>query len=174
MGAATVAIAILLSQGGARPALPAVAIGRVDTKEPVVALTFDACATQDQPNAFDRRVFDVIKRERIPVTVFMSGRWIESHPDIARELAADQSIELGNHSYSHPTLTAVPPDRLLDEIGRTEDLIAQLGRHSVAFRPPAGVSTARSRARASAAIAATGRRGRRRARSVRGVGGRRS
>src|SRR5688572_7261269 len=144
MSAATVAIAILLSQSGARPALPHVAIGRVDTKEPVVALTFDACATQDQPNAFDRQVFDVIKREQIPVTVFVSGRWIESHPEIARELAADRSVEFGNHSYSHPTLTTVNADRLLDEIGRTEDLISQLGRHSVAFRPPAGVWSART------------------------------
>ena len=144
MGSATIAFAILLSQGGPRPALPAVAIGRVDTREPVVALTFDACATLDQPNAFDRQVFEVIKREQIPVTVFVSGRWIEFHPDQARELAADASIEFGNHSYSHPTLTTVNADRLIDEIGRTEDLISQLGRHSVAFRPPAGVYSART------------------------------
>jgi peptidoglycan/xylan/chitin deacetylase (PgdA/CDA1 family) len=144
MGTAAVTLAILLSQNGARPPVSPVAIGRVDTKEPVVALTFDACATQDQPNAFDRQLFDVIKREQIPVTVFMSGRWIEFHPDIARELAADLSIELGNHSYSHPTLTTVNADRLFDEIGRTEDLISQLGRHSVAFRPPAGVWSART------------------------------
>jgi peptidoglycan/xylan/chitin deacetylase (PgdA/CDA1 family) len=121
-----------------------VAVGRVETKEPVVALTFDACATQDQPNAFDRTVFDIIKREQIPVTIFVSGRWIEFHPDIARELAADLSIEIGNHSYSHPILTGVRADRLADEIARTEDLISQLGRHSVAFRPPAGVWSMRT------------------------------
>jgi peptidoglycan/xylan/chitin deacetylase (PgdA/CDA1 family) len=137
MGAASLALVSLVAAGGLDVAH--VAVGRVDTKEPVVALTFDACATQIQPNAFDRRVFDIIKREQIPVTVFVSGRWIEFHPDIARELAADVTIELGNHSYSHPLLTTVPADRLADEIGRTEDLISQLGRHSVAFRPPAGL-----------------------------------
>jgi peptidoglycan/xylan/chitin deacetylase (PgdA/CDA1 family) len=144
MGPASLALALLAAGGGPASELPHVAVGRVDTKEPVVALTFDACATQDQPNAFDRRVFDIIKKEQIPVTVFVSGRWIEFHPDIARELAADPFIELGNHSYSHPTLTTVPGDRLADEIGRTEDLISQLGRHSVAFRPPAGIYSART------------------------------
>jgi peptidoglycan/xylan/chitin deacetylase (PgdA/CDA1 family) len=144
MGSATITLAILLSQAAPRPAQPPVAIARVETKEPVVALTFDACATLDQPNAFDREVFDIIKREQIPATIFVSGRWIEFHPDQARELAADRTIEFGNHSYSHPTLTTVNATRLIDEIGRTEDLISQLGRHSVAFRPPAGVYSART------------------------------
>jgi peptidoglycan/xylan/chitin deacetylase (PgdA/CDA1 family) len=142
MLAAGVALACLTATGGIE--VPGVAIGRVDTKEPVVALTFDACATQIQPNAFDRQVFDIIKREQIPVTVFVSGRWIEFHGDIARELAANPRVELGNHSYSHPVLTGVRADRLTDEIARTEDLIAQLGRHSVGFRPPAGVWNART------------------------------
>jgi peptidoglycan/xylan/chitin deacetylase (PgdA/CDA1 family) len=141
MGGATLALACLAATEGL--AVPRVPVGHVDTHEPLVAFTFDACATLDQPNAFDRTVFDILKREQIPATVFVTGRWIEFHGDIARELAADPSIELGNHSYSHPILTLVPADRLADEVARTEDLIAQLGRHSVAFRPPAGVWDAR-------------------------------
>jgi peptidoglycan/xylan/chitin deacetylase (PgdA/CDA1 family) len=121
------------------PEIPRVAVGRVTTEEPVVAFTFDACATADQANSFDRAIFDILKREQVPTTVFLSGRWIEFHRDEARELAAEPWIEIGNHSYSHPKLTNVPVSRLLDEIERTEELIGQLGRHSVAFRPPAGV-----------------------------------
>jgi peptidoglycan/xylan/chitin deacetylase (PgdA/CDA1 family) len=119
--------------------IPHIAVGRVATEEPVVALTFDACATSEQANGFDRAVFDILKRQKIPSTVFLSGRWIEAHRDEARELAAAPWIEIGNHSYSHPRLTNVPPAKLFDELSRTEELIAQLGRHSVAFRPPAGV-----------------------------------
>src|SRR3954471_1240138 len=83
------------------------AVSSIDTHEPLVALTFDACATQAQANGFDRAVFDIIKHEEIPATVFMTGRWIEFHPAEARELAAEPSIELGNHSYSHPILTGI-------------------------------------------------------------------
>jgi peptidoglycan/xylan/chitin deacetylase (PgdA/CDA1 family) len=143
-GAALGLVAIFFADSVAADApriaeIPRVAVGRVTTDEPVVALTFDACATGDQANSFDRAVFDILKKEQIPTTVFLSGRWIEFHRDEARELAAEPWIEIGNHSYSHPRLTNVPVARLLDEIERTEELIGQLGRHSVAFRPPAGV-----------------------------------
>jgi peptidoglycan-N-acetylglucosamine deacetylase len=119
--------------------IPRVAVARVQTKEPVVALTFDACATEEQANGFDRPVFEILKREQIPVTIFVSGRWLEFHADEGRELAAEPWIELGNHSYSHPVMGTVQSPRVADEIARTEELISQLGRHSVAFRPPAGV-----------------------------------
>jgi peptidoglycan/xylan/chitin deacetylase (PgdA/CDA1 family) len=119
--------------------VPRIAVGRVATDEPVVTFTFDACATGEQANGFDRAIFEILKREQVPATVFLSGRWIETHRDEARELAAEPWIELGNHSYSHPRLVGLPEARVADEVGRTEELIAQLGRHSVAFRPPAGV-----------------------------------
>ena len=144
MGGAALALALLFADSKGLEStrmmeIPHIAVGRVATDEPVVALTFDACATGEQPNGFDRAVFDILKRQRVPATVFLSGRWIESHRDEARELAATPWIEIGNHSYSHPRLTNVPPAKLFDELSRTEELIGQLGRHSVAFRPPAGV-----------------------------------
>jgi peptidoglycan-N-acetylglucosamine deacetylase len=139
MPAAELALLALYATGD----IPRVAVARVQTKEPVVALTFDACATDSQPNGFDRPIFDILKREQIPVTIFVSGRWLEFHADEGRELAAEPWIELGNHSYSHPVMATVHPGHVADEIARTEELIAQLGRHSVAFRPPAGVWDAR-------------------------------
>jgi peptidoglycan/xylan/chitin deacetylase (PgdA/CDA1 family) len=141
MGALGLALVAVYAAGGID--VPRVAVARVDTKEPVVALTFDACATGDQANSFDRPVWDFLKREQIPVTIFVSGRWLEFHPDEGRELAAESWVELGNHSYSHPVMGGVDSSRVADEIARTEELISQLGRHSVAFRPPAGVWDAR-------------------------------
>lgn len=131
----------LLSLHAAEPGmnLARQAVSSVETQDPVVALTFDACATSAQANGFDRAVFDILKREEIPATVFLTGRWIEFHPAEARELAAEPRIELGNHSYSHPILTGISAERLSEEVARTESLIADLGRRSVALRPPAGV-----------------------------------
>ena len=118
--------------------LPAFAIARVRTHEPVVALTLDACATLKQDNGFDREVFNILKREQIPVTVFPTGRWIETHPAEAKELAAQAWIEFGNHSYSHARMTRIPRRKAVMQIELTETIIAELGRKSVAFRPPAG------------------------------------
>ncbi len=117
----------------------AIAVARVETTEAVVAFTFDACATSKQANGFDRAVFDILHAEKIPATVFVSGRWLEFHPAEARELAADPLLEIGNHGYSHPQLTKLSSSRVASQILRTEALIERLGKHSVAFRPPAGV-----------------------------------
>jgi peptidoglycan/xylan/chitin deacetylase (PgdA/CDA1 family) len=116
-----------------------IALARVATSEPVVALTFDACATNVQPNGFDRAVFDILRREQVPATVFVSGRWIEFHPEEARALAAEPLLDFGNHTYSHPMLTRLKPADLEREIARTDELIEGLGRKPVALRPPGGV-----------------------------------
>ena len=118
--------------------LPGFSIARVRTRDRVVALTFDACATMKQANGFDRAVFHILEREQIPVTIFPTGRWIETHPVEAKELAAQAWVELGNHSYSHVRMTRIPRRKAVAQIERTEDLIAELGRKSTAFRPPAG------------------------------------
>ena len=124
----------------AKPPAPATfAVRAVTTKEPVVALTFDACATLRQPNGFDRRVFEVLAAEQIPVTLYLSGRWVEKHPTAAKAIAAASFIELGNHSYSHPRLTLVRKERLRWQIRSTNRLLEKkLGRKPLTLRPPAG------------------------------------
>jgi peptidoglycan/xylan/chitin deacetylase (PgdA/CDA1 family) len=110
----------------------------IATREPAVAITFDACATRSQAYGFDRKVFELLKREQIPATIFVSGRWVEGHPDAMQELAADPLIEFGDHSYDHPHMANLPVARVIEEIDQTEAALARYGKHSVAFRPPFG------------------------------------
>jgi peptidoglycan-N-acetylglucosamine deacetylase len=114
------------------------AVQRVETQAPVVALTFDACPTNRSPQGFDRAIFDYLRKERIAATVFVSGQWVERHPSEARALADEPLIELGNHSYAHPPLSRISVERLRNEVGQTDRLIAGLGRRSVGVRPPFG------------------------------------
>jgi peptidoglycan/xylan/chitin deacetylase (PgdA/CDA1 family) len=104
----------------------------------VVALTFDACATRSHHYGFDRKVFDILKREGLPATIFVSGRWVEAHPDVMAELSADPLVEFGDHSYDHPHMSRLPVARIVEEIDQTEAALARYGKHSVAFRPPFG------------------------------------
>jgi peptidoglycan/xylan/chitin deacetylase (PgdA/CDA1 family) len=128
------------------PAVPAVpiAINGVITSEPVVALTFDACATKKQANGFDRKVFDILAREQIPATLYLSGRWVEKHPSAAKAIAAAPWIELGNHTYSHPRLTLMRKERIRMQIRRTNKILEKkIGRPALSLRPPAGAWSAR-------------------------------
>ncbi len=140
-----------LSFMGAGAALPASApsspaaarplsrpISHVTTREPAVAITFDACATKKGKYGFDRDVFEILKREQVPATIFVSGRWVDTHPDAMAELTGDPLIEFGDHSYDHPHMTKLPAARVGEEIDQTEAALGRYGRHSVAFRPPFG------------------------------------
>lgn len=120
------------------------AISGVTTSEPVVALTFDACATKKQANGFDRKVFEILAAEQIPATFYLSGRWVEKHPSAAKVIAAAPWIELGNHTYSHPRLTLMRPERIRMQIRRTNKiLVKKIGRPALSLRPPAGAWSAK-------------------------------
>jgi peptidoglycan/xylan/chitin deacetylase (PgdA/CDA1 family) len=126
-------------------------VRRVETAEPVVALTFDACATRGQRNGFDRALYDVIKAEHVPVTIFVSGKWVEFHEAEAAELARDPLVTFGDHSYDHPHMPTLSAKRMGEELDETEAALARHGKKSVAFRPPFGtwnrrvIDVARSR-----------------------------
>ncbi len=120
------------------PGSAASAIAAVTTRQPVVALTFDACPTQRGPRGFDSDVFEILQDEEVPATVFVSGRWVETHRQEALALASEPLIELGNHSYDHPAFSRLTMEQARADIERTDRIIASLDRQSVGFRPPFG------------------------------------
>ncbi|MFJ1696170.1 polysaccharide deacetylase family protein [Streptomyces sp. NPDC088252] len=83
------------------------------TGEKVVALTFDADMTADEgPRAAAGEHFDnpeliaLLRRLKVPATVFMTGRWVDEYPAQARSIGADPLFEVANHSYSHYAFTS--------------------------------------------------------------------
>jgi peptidoglycan/xylan/chitin deacetylase (PgdA/CDA1 family) len=132
-------LALALHGDKAKPDLPPICISGVATQEPVVALTFDACATRKQANGFDHKVFEILEREKIPVTFYLTGAWAEKHPSAVKQIAAASWVEIGNHGYSHARLTLLRPDRLRTQIRYTERILERkLGRRALSLRPPAG------------------------------------
>jgi peptidoglycan/xylan/chitin deacetylase (PgdA/CDA1 family) len=110
----------------------------VETREPAVAITFDACATRTHGYGFDRKIYEILKESKVPATIFVSGRWVDFHPSEMKELAADPLVTFGDHSYDHPHMTQLSAVRMGDEIDQTEAALARYGKKSVAFRPPFG------------------------------------
>jgi peptidoglycan-N-acetylglucosamine deacetylase len=103
-----------------------------------IALTFDACPT-DLHDEYDGKVVDVLLRDRVPATLFMSGRWVERHPDRAKFLADQAQFEIAAHSYYHPHLLEKDDERILREMKRTQAIIKKVtGRRPEYFRPPYG------------------------------------
>jgi peptidoglycan-N-acetylglucosamine deacetylase len=108
-------------------------VNRVNTKEKVVALTFD-----DAPSEYTEPVLNILEEKNIKATFFVIGRNLEKYPQIGKDIAT-QGHEIGNHSYSHQRLIFKSPTFINLEIQKTNSLIRQTGYHGeILFRPPNG------------------------------------
>lgn len=73
---------------------------KLPTPEKVVALTLDACGGPGG-DGYDAALLQYLRDERIPATLFISGRWLKTHRSIIRDLAAGPLFEIENHGLNH-------------------------------------------------------------------------
>ncbi len=105
--------------------VPAEVIARPEGAGNRVALTFDACSTFDR-SFYDDRVTRVLLASRTPATLFISGRWAETHLRQMHVLSENPLFEIANHSYVHPHMTEVPPERQKEELLWTQQILLSL------------------------------------------------
>ncbi|MCX5657230.1 MAG: polysaccharide deacetylase family protein [Candidatus Omnitrophica bacterium] len=72
---------------------------RLDTKRPVLALTLDACGSKG--DGFDADLINYLVKEKIPVTLFISGKWMDKNPEIFKDLSKNNLFEIENHGLEH-------------------------------------------------------------------------
>jgi peptidoglycan/xylan/chitin deacetylase (PgdA/CDA1 family) len=109
-------------------------VPRVETPQPLVALTFDDGPTREGT----AEVLRILGERGVRATFFVTGGELERNPDAARDLVA-AGHELGNHSYSHERMVFVTPSYVRREVERTDELIRAAGYAGpIHFRPPYG------------------------------------
>ncbi|WP_328807728.1 polysaccharide deacetylase family protein [Nonomuraea antri] len=102
-----------------------------------VALTFD-----DGPNEQTARLLDILSRRDVKATFFVLGQMVAADPGgrLTRRIVED-GHELGNHSWSHPTLTGLSQEALHRELKGTGDLVEKItGVRMRLMRPPYGAT----------------------------------
>lgn len=106
----------------------------VDTDEPVVALSFDAAwGNEDTP-----RLLEILEKNDVKVTFFMTGGWIEKYPEDVKAIAA-AGHELGNHSENHKEMSKISAEECKTEIMTPHEKVKELtGVEMKVFRPPYG------------------------------------
>ena len=100
----------------------------------LVALTFD-----DGPGLRTRLTVRILRRYKARATFFDVGMEV-----LARKRLVDSELPLGavgDHSFTHPLLTAMPVREARWEIERTRRLLARSGARIDLFRPPYGART---------------------------------
>ncbi|MEU1277339.1 polysaccharide deacetylase family protein [Streptomyces sp. NPDC005805] len=103
-------------------------------KAKCIALTFDAGPGKDTPALLDH-----LKKEKVPATFFLLGKnHVLKYPDTVRRLAAE-GHEVANHTWTHKRLDRLDRDGIREELGRTQDAIAEItGEKPTLMRPPQG------------------------------------
>jgi peptidoglycan/xylan/chitin deacetylase (PgdA/CDA1 family) len=76
---------------------PRLYVTKGGTAVPQVALTLDACSGQT-----DMRILDTLVENRIPATIFVTGRWLKHNAEALGVLKAHPDLfELENHGLNH-------------------------------------------------------------------------
>lgn len=108
-------------------------VTRVDTNDKAVALTFD-----DGPSEKADEILSILEAQNVRATFFLVGSDIEQHPEETQKIIA-AGHEIGNHTYSHGKMIFRSSKYIENEIGKTDNLIKELGYEDpIQFRPPYG------------------------------------
>lgn len=120
--------------GGRSAPVRAMLLWRVQTDQPVAALTFD-----DGPDPrYTPAILDRLEEHDAVATFFMQGSHAEEHAKLARRVGEAHAV--GNHTYSHVNLGAAGAGVARDQLGRGHEAIERItGRAPIAFRPPYGM-----------------------------------
>lgn len=110
---------------------------KVDPNKPMIALTFD-----DGPSAHTGRLLECLKNNRAKATFFVVGNSVSRYPEALKK-ADSMGCEIGNHTYSHPSLTGLSADGIRAQISSTDALVRKVTGHSTTLlRPPYGAYNA--------------------------------
>ncbi|MCI3924665.1 delta-lactam-biosynthetic de-N-acetylase [Paenibacillus sp. TRM 82003] len=112
-----------------------------DAEKKSLYLTFD----NGYENGFTAQILDVLKAKKVPAIFFVTGQYLEEQPELLKRMAAEGHL-IGNHSWSHPDMTAVSDERIKNELDRVKQGVAAVtGQKDMLFlRPPRGVFSERT------------------------------
>lgn len=99
-----------------------------NNQERKIALTFD-----DGPHpTLTPKILDILKKYNVKATFFVVGENVKNYPDVVERIL-NEGHELGNHTYTHDTISST-------EIEACENAILELtDQKPKIFRPPEGL-----------------------------------
>lgn len=106
----------------------------VETAEQELALTFDAA----WGNEDTAEILEILKRQEVRVTFFMTGGWVEAYPEDVKAIL-QAGHDLGNHSENHLNMSRLSDTEKKEEIMSVHKRVKELtGYEMNLFRPPYG------------------------------------
>lgn len=106
-----------------------------DTKKKDVFLTFD----EGYEAGFTPKILDVLKANNIKAAFFITGHYIDKHPDLVKRMLAEGHI-VGNHTITHPSMPSLSDQQVTAELQTlSKKYTALTGKKDMIYlRPPKG------------------------------------
>ena len=93
----------------------------VPVKEKVVALTFDISWGNQTPEP----VIEILKKNGVRSTFFLSGPWTRQYPEIPQRIKKD-GHEIASHGYRHINLSTLSRTEIKEEITKAHEAIKEV------------------------------------------------
>lgn len=116
------------------PAGARLSYNSIKTDQKVVAMTFD-----DGPHPSNTpRLLKILRDRNIKATFYLVGKNAKAYPGIVRQMVAE-GHEIGNHTWTHGSLTSMSDEQIRRELRQTSDAIFEAsGYRPQTIRPPYG------------------------------------
>ncbi len=106
----------------------------VKTEEKKVAISFDCAWGVDYTDALLKTMQD----HGVRCTFFVVEFWAKKHPDYLKKIS-DFGHEIGTHSSTHPYMSKLSKEKVVEELSKSVDAIESVTNKKVSlFRPPYG------------------------------------
>jgi polysaccharide deacetylase family sporulation protein PdaB len=93
----------------------------VPVKEKVIALTFDISWGNQTPEP----VIEILKKNEIRSTFFLSGPWARQYPEIPQRIKKD-GHEIASHGYRHINLSTLSRTEIKEEIMKAHEALKEV------------------------------------------------
>ena len=111
--------------------LPIYSVERSDKK---ISISFDAAGGDE----FTDDILDTLDKYNVKSTFFLVGFWVDKYPHRVEEIHK-RGHEIGNHSSTHPNMSQLSREQIIEELQQTEDKIVSItNKKPILFRPPFG------------------------------------
>lgn len=133
---------ILLAAIGKNAAMPVVSMERdlpiycvqKSEEEKVIAISFDAAWGNEDTHT----LIEILDKYDVKTTFFVVGSWVDKYPESVKALS-DAGHEIMNHSNSHPHMTALSKEQMIEEVEKCDEKIEKItGVKPTLFRAPYG------------------------------------
>lgn len=106
----------------------------VETEEKKIAISFD-CAWGVE---YTDKLLEIMEMNDVKCTFFAVEFWVKKYPDYVRKIV-EKGHEMGTHSRTHPYMSTLSKDKMIDELTTSKNAIETItGQKVTLFRPPYG------------------------------------